>query len=246
MTVLTIRRYQIPGAGCAYGPAGNDPFPTVLLLHGSEGGWSGWSHRDAVILAAHGFLALPFSYSRGGNTWRAGDIVDVPLDKTADALRALREHSLTGKIGLYGISRGAEHALLLASVMAKEDTQGLPDAVAVHAASDYVVCGFIAADPGAPWNPELKAWTWRGSYAALPAPGQPIEIENYGGPMLLSHGSFDLLWEVERTRNLAARLRAAGHNPEVNIYDGQGHSPTGEEEHVHQTFLIDFLRRHLT
>ena len=130
---LKIIRRSVPSCGSGYGPPGDGPFPAILLLHGSEGKWSGWIYRTAVILAAHGFLAIPFGYSNGGNGWNAGDIIDVPLDRTAEALAALRAHELSGnKIGLYGTSRGAEHALLLASLMARDGIAGLPDAVAVH------------------------------------------------------------------------------------------------------------------
>src|SRR5580704_17661402 len=46
-------------------------------------------------------------------------------------------HELSGdKIGLYGVSRGAEHALLLASLMARDGVAGLPDAIAVHTPPD--------------------------------------------------------------------------------------------------------------
>lgn len=49
-----------------------------MVLHGSEGAWSGYSFLTAAILAAHGYLAVPFGYSVGGNLWNAGDILDVP------------------------------------------------------------------------------------------------------------------------------------------------------------------------
>jgi hypothetical protein len=57
-----------------------------MIFHGSEGAFSGWSHRNAVLLAAHGFLAFPFGYSSGGNAWNAGNIEEVPLDRSLDAL----------------------------------------------------------------------------------------------------------------------------------------------------------------
>jgi len=99
---LKIIRRSVPSCGSGYGPPGDGPFPAILLLHGSEGKWSGWIYRTAVILAAHDFLAIPFGYSNGGNGWNAGNIIDVPLDRTAEALVALRTHELSGdKIGLY-------------------------------------------------------------------------------------------------------------------------------------------------
>jgi hypothetical protein len=103
-------------------------------------------YRTAAILAAHGFLALPFGYSNGLN---AGDIINVALDRTAEALAALRAHELSGsRIGLYGLSRGAEHALLLASLMARDSIAGLPDAIAVHTPPD-VICGAFNSGCGA-------------------------------------------------------------------------------------------------
>ena len=40
--MLSIVRRLLPEFGTTYGPPGDGPFPAVLLLHGSEGGWSGW------------------------------------------------------------------------------------------------------------------------------------------------------------------------------------------------------------
>jgi hypothetical protein len=66
-------------------------------VHGSDGRWSRWSHQQGVFFAAHGFLAFPFGYSKGGNFWNAGKIIDVPLDKTAEALLS---HLKNGECGL--------------------------------------------------------------------------------------------------------------------------------------------------
>lgn len=87
---LNIVRRLLPDWGTTYGPQGEGPFPVIMVLHGSEGAWSGWSHRNAVLLAAHGFLAFPFGYAHGGNAWNAGSIEEIPLDRSLDALAALR------------------------------------------------------------------------------------------------------------------------------------------------------------
>ena len=88
--MLKIVRRLLPEFGTTYGPAGEGPFPAILILHGSEGALSGWSHRTAVLFAAHGFLAYPHPYSTGGNAWNAGAIRDVAIDRTEQALSALR------------------------------------------------------------------------------------------------------------------------------------------------------------
>ncbi len=176
------------------------------------------------------------SATRGGNAWNAGNILDVPLDRTAEALSALHALPISGKVGLYGVSRGAEHALLVTSLMARDEVPELPDAVAVHAPSDVICGAFIGAnwrdtgDPGwQAWDPALRAWTWKGASDAL-LPTMPIEIERYVGPLLLTHGANDTMWSADMTRRLAARLRLHGRTPEVHILPGQDHAPMGDGE----------------
>jgi dipeptidyl aminopeptidase/acylaminoacyl peptidase len=250
--MLSIIRRLLPDFGTTYGPSGQGPFPTVLILHGSEGGMSGWAHRNAVLLAAHGFLAYPHSYSIGGNSWNAGSIEDVPLDTTVEALAALRSFSFcNGKIGLYGVSRGGEHALLLTALMAKDGVVPLPDAVAAHSPSD-VVCGAFDAklwrdegDPGwQAWDPAKRAWTWRGSSEDL-KPTTPIEIDRYNGPLFLSHGTKDNVWDVEMTRRLEKRLRSNGKAAEVHYYEQQGHISGSQGENEHHELLLAFFLKHL-
>lgn len=150
----------------------------MIILHGSEGAWAGWSHAQAILFAAHGFLAVPFGYSKGGNFWNAGNIIDVVLDDTAAVLAALRRSAICGpKVGLFGASRGAEHALLVTALMVKHGVDGIPDAVAAHAPADVICGAFDAAqfrdrgDPGwRVWDPGERAWTWRGTaWSALGA-----------------------------------------------------------------------------
>ncbi|MGF1476374.1 MAG: alpha/beta hydrolase family protein [Geminicoccaceae bacterium] len=193
---------------------------------------------------------MPFAYSVDGNAWNAGAIENVPLNRTVEVMGALRELELSsGKLALYGISRGAEHALLVASLTAAETLAGQPDAVAVHAAPD-VVCGAFDAknwrDPGDPgwrsWDPARRAWTWHGCSEAL-KPSTPIEIERYTGSLLLTAGTEDKVWDVAMTRRLEARLRDAGREPEVHYYRGEGHILVAEGQNHHNRILLAFLER---
>jgi acetyl esterase/lipase len=236
--------------------------PGILLLHGSEGGFAGWTNVQALALAHSGFVTLAWSYSKGGSVWHAGDIHDVDLDHTEAALQWLRRHeAVSGRVGLLGGSRGAEHALLLASLMAKDGSPDLPEALAAHASSDTVVGAFIASAmaPSASWHSGTKrgpfegtpielnpkrAWCWRGSSDQL-LPGTAIEIERYSGPVFLSHGEEDDVWSVDRTRRLEARLIAAGRKAEIHYYRGEGHRLRPETHNLDQTRLVSFFRRHL-
>lgn len=247
---LKVRIKAGPMSGSVYHPAGEGPWPGVLLLHGSSGGWVGWNDQKALMLAVHGFAAYAFPYSRNGNAWNAGDIVDVELERTEQALRAFRELPEVGpKVGLYGISRGGEHALLITSLLAAEGSPALPDALAAHAPADVVIGAFRAAwwrndQDREPWDPAALSWLWRGKRDGL-MPGTPIEIERYTGPVFMSHGEKDLMWTAEMTRRLEARLRAAGRDPEVHYYEDQGHGFDPETANIQWERLIAFFRRHL-
>src|SRR5215471_6514463 len=73
-------------------PDGEGQRAGILILHGSEGGLSGWSSLWALKLAMRGFVSYPFSYSKGGDYLRAGDIQNVDLEKTCEALDWLRRY----------------------------------------------------------------------------------------------------------------------------------------------------------
>ena len=106
---------------CLHVPKGPERSPGILLLHGSDGGFSGWTSWLALALAMNGFVTFPYPYSKGGNFWHAGDIHEVDLDETVAAMQWLREQPMvSGKVGLYGASRGAEHAILLTSLMIRD------------------------------------------------------------------------------------------------------------------------------
>ncbi|WP_447042829.1 alpha/beta hydrolase family protein [Vreelandella sp. H-I2] len=245
---LQVVQRLLPGWGVTYAPPGDGPFPAIMLLHGSEGAWAGWSHRDAMLFAAHGFLAFPYGYSNGGNAWNAGHIIDYPLDRSVEAFKALRSFQFVGeRVGLYGVSRGAEHVLLLASLMARDNVAGMPDAIAAHSPPD-VVCGAFDArsfrDGGDPGYASKRAWIWRDSHAGL-LPTTPIEIERYPGPLLLSHGTKDRMWSVEMTKRLEERLREHGRHPEIHYYEGEDHIPSSSGQNKHYELLLEFFSKHL-
>lgn len=238
-----------PRHSLIYVPFGRGPAPCVLLLHGAEGPNRRLTETMAMFLASQGFVAAPFPYSRGGNEQHSGDIVEVELAETVEAFSLMRaDPRVSGPMGLWGISRGAEHALLLVSLMARDGTPNLPRAVAVLAATDVIWAAFRAAytDPRHPepidWT--KRAWLWHGSFDGL-EPRTPIAIEHYDGPLHISHGEADKTWSVEGTRRIEARLLAHGRTPEMRYYPGQGHGLGPEAASLDRMRVADFFRRTL-
>ncbi|MBF9034716.1 prolyl oligopeptidase family serine peptidase [Rhodobacterales bacterium HKCCE2091] len=238
---MTIGLETVAGAGPLYLPAGTGAVDAVMILHGSEGAGSGWSHRFAAILAAHGLAALPHAYGEG-DVWGAGDIAGVDISAIPAVGRRILDHPRVARLHLLGWSRGGELAMHVGAIGGAD----LPFAsIAAHAAADHVIPAFeIAAfragrdrDAG-----ERRAWTWPGRDDRL-APGAPIEIGRYPGPVFLSVGTADEVWDHAMTLRLAERLRAAGNPPELWVAEGQGHAFDFDTEPELWSRLLSFFAR---
>ncbi len=230
--------------GPVYGPDDATPRPGIVIVHGGEGPWAGWSHRFAVILAAHGFRALPVSYGEG-DIFGAGPIREVPLEPLGAAIAALNALPTVTQTGAFGWSRGAEKLALYTALTGPDSPL---KAIALHAGSDRIHSEFDPAvfragqggldtDPDAP-----AAWTWAGEPLR---PGTPIEIESYPGPVFLSVGNADEIWDHRMTLTLADRLEQAGNPADLLIGPGQGHGLTFDYEPTLWARLTAFFHRHL-
>jgi dienelactone hydrolase len=208
---------------------------------------AGWAHRFAAILAAHGFLALPLGYGEG-SLWGAGQIRDVPLGRVVEAAEALAGLTREGKVGVFGWSKGAEKTLLLASLLDSADPIAC---VAAHAPPDRVTAAFdpTKVDLTAPKvlkvrRDDPKAWAWHEDSYRLD-PGAEIEIERYPGPVFLSVGTADEVWDHRMTLALAERLEDAGRPADLFVAEGQGHGFDFDTEPELWARLTAFLGRHL-
>lgn len=264
---------ELPGN--LYVPNSQEIKGGVLVLHGSEGGGWGMHDLDAQMLAAHGFVALAFTWCGSASSPVEGaptDVWDVDLDKTIDAFDWLKDRpELKGKrCAIYGVSRGAEQALILATLSAEHPELPKPDAVATLVPSDTYVGGWSWSS----WRrlrrrllrqPDL-AWRFRGDY--LRREGEPIRIDLYDGPVLISHGEMDTLWDegplhtflrlrlpflgleaprsVERSHRLEARLKEAHRHVETQYFPWEGHGLSTWGRYAQQQKLIDFLNRTIT
>lgn len=211
-------------AGTSVYPAPAAPKAAIVVLHGSEGGRAPHAPYLAEHLAGRGFVTAAFCWFGCDGL---PDAVDrVSLDRTVAFLEWFRAGPAKDlPVVVYGASRGAEHALLLASLLGDAE---LVDGVAAHAGTDTVVAGYDPRTGGpVPGDGGYgAAWTWHGAplYGERAMPfgsGPPIDVARYPGPMWLSHGDADPLWPVERSRKLAA---ARGALPtELHVWPGEGH-----------------------
>ncbi|MDJ0589101.1 MAG: acyl-CoA thioester hydrolase/BAAT C-terminal domain-containing protein [Pleurocapsa sp. MO_226.B13] len=243
-----------------YQPVDLEPIGGIVLLHGSEGGSAGKIDIIAALLAAHGFLAMPKPYNKADALLTRPDIKNIPLEGTEEALFCMREimTPYRKKVGLYGVSRGAEQALLISQLLAEESSIALPDALAVHAPTSKIKPAFILANYQfgvsgminklqSLWRlgKAQPAWCWRNSYKRT-LPGTDIQIEKYPHPLLITHGKKDLIWSVEESQILEQRRQANRLPTRTHYFENEGHILGLEARNQQLEILLDFFTSNLS
>jgi dienelactone hydrolase len=195
--------------------------PALLILGGSEGGTAG-VRRLAAPFAAQGYAVLALSYF--GAEGLPQNLDQIPLEYFATGLRwlAARREVDDTRIGVFGISKGGEAALLVASrnPQIRATVAGVPSNVAWQ--------GIIrpAWDNRSSWSeggrplPYLSydfshgfssiLALYEGALAtAAQHPEAEIPVERINGPVLLISGRADRLWPSSAMSDaVVARLRA--------------------------------------
>lgn len=190
--------------------------PAVVLIGGSEGGEDTFT---AAALAMDGYPALALGYFKEPGLPQC--LCAIPLEYFARAVRWLHAQPVAhGRpVILYGVSRGAEGALLIASY-----EPHLVDAV-VASSPSYLINGAYGGKPG-------PAWTFHGK--ALPTQ-TTIPVGRIRVPVLLGDGGQDAIWDSTGSATaIVEELKAANDRaPYVNLYyPGAGHAFLGEPPYV--------------
>jgi dienelactone hydrolase len=257
----TIRRLAVaPGVerepiardgvqGTLFTPAEPGPRPALVVLSGSEGG--GYE-PSAAAYAAMGYTTLALSFF--GVEGLPAQLVEVPLETVERAIAWLSRHPRVkpDAIGIWGVSKGAELALLAAShipqvraVVAKSPSavafEGLSDDLGKHHRSSWTYRGepvpFVpvtfTAGIGASYGWSRlrhKPWSTTPMYAhaledAEAVRRAAIAVEDIGGPLLLTSGGHDGAWPSGPMSELIIeRRRAHGHTDDVHLhYAEAGH-----------------------
>lgn len=245
-----------PGAFLLH-PAPGQRRPLIVLLGGSEGG-DGFARASAgrLLTAGYAVLGLPYytpGYAPGPKIAGLPDaFVDIPLDRLEAAIAWARARPDIGRVGVYGVSKGAEFALAAASRM-----DGI-DAVAAIVPSDVIWEGWgMRTTPGAtssfswrgeplPFVPykgmdEVLAKFARGERARIRDPHDAgraanaervaparIAVERIAAPVLIAGGGKDETWASGDMAAAIGRTRAAVGLPTVTlIFPEAGHALSG-------------------
>jgi dienelactone hydrolase len=232
MSVVDVREQGLVGSLFA----GDDERPRagVLVLGGSEGGFPS---DVAGLLAAEGFICLALAYFGAVGVPRR--LVEIPLEYVDTAFAWLREHPLVmnSRLGVLGISKGAELALLAAA--------SFPDAVGAvvaYSPSSVVFPGIGVAGGGSrrsswshrnepvpfvPYPPAVRPSLSLRGFSVVPiyrtaldnvdaVAVAAIPIERSRAPILLISGDEDRMWPAaQMAEMLKARLTDVGRGDQV-------------------------------
>lgn len=182
-------------------PAGDGPFPAVLVAHN----WAGQdAHESAAAdrLAAQGFVGIAIDvYGQGVRGDAFGDNSALMNPWMADRPALLRRL-------LAAVDAAASHPAVQ------------PDQLAIMG---YCFGGLCALDVARSADPRvLAAISFHGAYAPLPAGNQaPITAK-----VLVLHGWTDPVCPPDATVALAHELDAAGADWQIHAYGQTGHAFT--------------------
>jgi dienelactone hydrolase len=220
--------------GALYAPPGARHLPAIIAISGSEGGLDVAS-AVAKSFAQHDYIVFALAYWRAPGLPQSLENVRLEYFKQAiDWLKARAEVD-PARIGLLGLSRGAEGALLVAS--------HYPDikAVIAVAPSSHLWpasnMSFVAAGSGNSQSSRQPAWTLGGKTLPFLTPeagpddsgpaknlapyeralsdtpansDSEIPVDRINGPVLLLSGEQDGIWPAgPMAERIVARLKAA-------------------------------------
>ncbi|TDE09724.1 alpha/beta fold hydrolase [Jiangella asiatica] len=235
---VTYRGGGLTISGILNLPAGDGPFPVLILAHGyidPEVYTTGRGlRREQDYLARQGYAVLHTDYrNHAGSDDDPTNEVRLRLGYTEDVVNAVLAVRSAGlpyldgeRVGLLGRSMGGGVALNTLVVR-----PGLVDAAVIYASvSSNTVQNFdrwTRGQPGAEeltaeiveayGAPETNAAFWRGV--------SPVTyVDRVTEPVLIHHGTADVTCPIQWAYDTDAALRAAGKDVTLQVYDGEPHA----------------------
>jgi uncharacterized protein len=239
----TGRRITEEGLLANYFPA-RQKGPAVLALSGAVGGLT--MTDTSIALQAEGFGVLLLSYFRGPGQNPNAEL--VPLEYFATALAWLRRQPEVdpARVGIVGVSKGAEAALVVAvrhpelkAVVAALPSSVVWPGIIWERRTGQISSSWSEQGKPVPHLPHVpfdasKGGTMADNYAvslkALPQhPEAVIPVERIAGPVFLVCAGEDRVWpSCPMARQIQERLHAHGRlDSTLLAYQDAGHAAFG-------------------
>lgn len=222
-----------------YRPVAPGQYPAVIIVGGSGGG-IGWQDQMSEILAKRGLVAMAVAYF--GMPGLAEELEWIPLEYMDQAITHLKAQPYVNPdlLGIGGVSKGGELALLVASLHPE-----------LRAVAVFVPSGVVFQSVTSDWD-STSSWSYRGQewpfvpYGSAPKGSQIVEyyrnglkaasadqleaatikVERINGPILMLSGQEDTLWpSSELSEMVVTRLKEKRFTYPVEhvAYENAGH-----------------------
>lgn len=211
-----------------YLPEGNQPLPTVLLVHG--GGWERRTREDMTWIAEHlagrGFAVMNIDYRFAPEHIFPAQLYDLQM-----AMHWLHEEADTYQLDrdaftAFGFSSGAHLVSLMALVAESRHPLNQPYG-GKHARPVAVVAGGLPSDLRAFGSGKLIRQFLGGEQEDIPGvyrAASPITHITAGAPpFFLFHGAQDMLVPFSQAKEFRARLTDQGVESELYLMHLRGH-----------------------
>jgi acetyl esterase/lipase len=233
------------------------PLPAVVLIHG--GGWGGGTKEEcrenARAFASYGYVAASVNYRLAPR-----HRFPAPLEDVKCAVRWLRAnaaeyHVDPAHVGAVGVSAGAHLAFLLGLTGPEDGFEGQGGNAGVSSSVQAVISLMGPTDLGrADWLPVVDrviAELVGGSRKELPTAyraASPVAYVRTGcPPVLMIHGTADIVVPYQQAERMHTALRGAGVESWLEALKGKGHGFdwTAQDWQRCYGLMIRFADQHL-
>ena len=243
MEILTFERNGKKIYGELYLPAGEGPFPAVIMAHGF-GGQCAHNRPSAEFFSQNGIAAYIFDFIGGGNDIQSdGKTTEMSvLTEAADMAVVLEgltamEQIDSQNIFLAGQSQGGFVASYVAGTQ-PEKVRGLVAIFPAYVLQDDAKKRMEGRE--IPETEEIMGLLLGRVYAEDAMSFDIYDvIKNYPGPALLIHGTADQLVPIEYSRRAAEVFPSA----ELVEIEGAGHGFPGADEERAIRLSLDFVKK---
>lgn len=245
MEVLNFEREGKKIYGELYLPAGDGPFPTVIIAHGF-GGLSAQNQPYAEAFAQNGIAAYIFDFIGGGNDIQSdGATTEMSvLTEAADMAVVLDGLAALAKIDsnnifLAGQSQGGFVASYIAGTQ-PEKVRGLVAIFPAYVLQDDARKRMEGRE--LPETEEIMGLLLGKIYAEDATSFDIYDvIQNYPGPALLIHGTADQLVPIDYSRRAVEVFPSA----ELVEIEGAGHGFDRADEDRAINLSLEFVKENL-
>lgn len=242
MEVLNFERDGMKIYGELYLPAGEGPFPAVIMAHGF-GGQCAHNRPYAEAFAQNGIAAYIFDFIGGGNDIQSGGATTEMsvLTEAADMAVVLDGLAALGKVDSENIFlAGQSQGGFVASYVAGTQPEKVRALVAIFPA--YVLQDDARKrmeGRNLPETEEIMGLLLGKIYAEDAMSFDIYDvIRNYPGPALLIHGTADQLVPIEYSRRAVEEFPSA----ELVEIEGAGHGFFGADEERAIRLSLEFVK----